>query len=126
MISLPPTEDRAGYSRDQFYRRVRLLSTAALIKPDRGNRNQILLSSVDLRVLRELRTIEQSYPKLSVEWCLEHLRAQILEKRLETVTGQADYLRAENTGLRKALVTYRRWTWKRTLDRLRSWFRRGD
>lgn len=123
MSSLHPTEDRADYSRDQFYRRVRLLSGAALIKPDRGKCNQILLTPQDLRVLRELRAIELNYPKLSVEWCLEHLRADLLQQKLETAQGQADYLRAENTGLRKALVTYRRWTIRRVLDRVRHLFR---
>lgn len=125
MNSFQPTENRAGYSRDQFYRRVRLLSGAKLLKPDRGKRNELLLSTVDLRVLREFRAVELNYPKLGLEWCLERLRAELLQKKLETAQGQADYLRAENTGLRKALVTYRRWTWKRTLERLRSWFRRG-
>jgi len=122
MSSLLPTEDRAGYSRDQFYRRVRLLSGASLIKPDRGNRNQILLTPQDLRVLREFRTVELNYPKLSLEWCLEHFRAELLQKKLETAQGQADYLRAENTGLRRALVTYRRWTIRRVLARIKRRF----
>ena len=114
--------DALGYSQTQFYRRVRLLASARLIQPERGRHNQIILSEQDLRVLREFCTIELNYAEHSLEWCLEHLRAQILEKQLETVTGQANYLRAENTGLRKALVTYRRWTIRRVLDRIKNWF----
>ena len=113
-----------GYSRDQYYRRVRLLSREGLIHPDRGNHNQLLLTSQDERVLREFRSIEQNSPERSLEWCLEHLKASLLEHQLETVSGQAEYLRAENTGLRKALVSYRRWRIRRIWGRIRHLFRR--
>ena len=122
MSSFSPSD--LGYSRDQFYRRVRLLADAGLIHVDRGKHNDLLLGPMDGKVLREFRKIELNYPKRGLEWCLEHLRADLLQNRLQTVTNQANYLQSENTALRKSLVTYRRWSMKRLWKRIRSLVRR--
>lgn len=111
-----------GLSPDQFYRRVRLLRDAGLINPDRGKRNRIILSSTDASVLRDFAKLEQNYPERSLEWCLERFRADLAKKQLEVVESQVNYLRAENTALRKALVRYRRWSVRRVWERFRSLF----
>ena len=89
-----------GYSRDQFYRRIKLLTDAGLISPQRGRHNEIILSPKEERILREFRAIEQNSPKLSLDLCLERLQARLLREELENVRSQLDYLRAENKNLR--------------------------
>ncbi|HCP31740.1 TPA: hypothetical protein DIT45_00545 [Candidatus Acetothermia bacterium] len=96
-----------------------------MIHPDRGRHNQIILSEQDLRVLREFHAIEQNYAELSLEGCLGHLKARLLEEKSEILTDQVAYLRAENRVLQTALVRYRRWTLRRVLARVRAWFRRS-
>lgn len=122
MSSIP---DDLGYSRDQFYRRVKLLTQTGLIQPERGKHNRLILSPRDQFVLRQFREIEQNNAELSLEACLALLRAEILQKELDVTKSQVDYLRAENTALRKALVRYRRWSIRRVWERVKSVFRRG-
>jgi len=114
-----------GYSRDQYYRRVRLLCHAQLINPARGKHNELLLGSTDRLVLESFRNIELKYAKHSLEWCLEHLKAKTLQERLDRATDQTTYLQAENRALRKSLVKYRRWSIKRLWKRVRSVVRLG-
>jgi len=114
-----------GYSRDQYYRRVRLLCHAGLINPARGKHNELLLGSTDRLVLESFRDIELKYAKHSLEWCLEHLKAKTLQERLDRATDQATYLQAENRALRKSLVKYRRWSVKRLFGHLKAWLRPG-
>lgn len=123
VIATDPT-DFLGYSRTQYYRRIELLTKAELIQPQRGLRNKILLSERDQRVLRQFRTIEQNCEELTMEGRLLALKASLLEEDRDSLKTQVDYLRAENRGLRTALVKYRRWTLRRVLSRVKAFFRR--
>ena len=114
-----------GYSRDQYYRRVRLLARAGVIHPDRGKRNELLLSESDRAILAEFRNIEQNNAKHSLEWCLEHLKAKMLQEQVAGLSRETAHLEAENRALRKALVKYRRWSLRRMWKRIRAVIQRG-
>ena len=119
------TGPRHGYSSDQYYRRVRLLARHGLISPTRGRNYRVILSDTDKRTLQRFREIETSND-LTLEGCITLLELEKVKAKGEVLESQMDYLRAENRALRKALVRYRRWTFKRILERVRSWFWKGD
>jgi len=67
-------------SRDQLYRRIRVLREARLLSPHRGRRNALMLEVADYATLREFSAIEQEYPEMSLLWCVEHLKVLRLKR----------------------------------------------
>jgi len=114
-------------SGDQFYRRVRALSDAGMISPERGIKNRLLLSETDAAVLRQFRAVEQMNPERGLEWCMERLRYELEAGKMAELAAKTSALeealtfqRTENRQLRLALA-------KRTrnpLLRLVSWWKR--
>lgn len=118
------TTDRLGYSRDQYYRRVRFLTKHEIISPLRGTHNRLILQSGDEERLRRFRAIEEQYPDYALETCLEVFKKELLRDDIEELAGQRDRLQAQNRALSRALVIYRRWSLKKFLTRILSRVRR--
>jgi len=138
--------DDLDLSSDQFYRRVKLLSEAGVIAPERGSKNRLLLSEADEAALRQFVAIERNNQERSLEWCLERLRyeqehgARVSAEQaaskasgdLEWMTSQKKYSMQEVTRLRIQLKRlkgkYRRLRdgsifrqlWIRIVDRFRG------
>lgn len=114
----------SDYSRDQFYRRVHLLTAAGLIRPLRGRQNQIVLRVDDEERLARFGRIERNHPELGLEACLSMLRSAMLEDENVELRDKVARLEAEKATLTKAIVSYRRWTLPRILANIRRLFRR--
>jgi hypothetical protein len=109
-----------GLSADQFYRRVKALRDADLIRPEKGSQNRLLFSPAEADVLRGFARIEQDSPERSLQWCIERLRYELEHTRAETLASSLDFSRIEVRQLRGALVRARR----HALRRLLFWVRR--
>lgn len=118
MNSLPSYAD-LGLSRDQYYRRVRLLTDAGVITPERGQKNKLLLSSTDEAVLRQFVAIERDNAERGLQWCLEHLRYEIEKEKRIALEQSHRFAMIEVDQLRKMLQKLTRSPWRRLVKWLR-------
>lgn len=101
------TDKRAetGYSRDQFYRRVKWLAKEGEITPYEGAHNKIILTDADYSLLGELRSIEDAHKadEWSLQACLQELRLQRERHEAERLKDKIIATDAHNRSLQKAL-----------------------
>jgi len=94
-----------GYSRDQFYRRIRWLTAEGEIAPDKGAHGRILLSAADTATLEAFESIETA--KRPEDWslgmCLMELRLRRDRDRLASLQGRLVEVQNYNRTLWKAL-----------------------
>jgi sugar-specific transcriptional regulator TrmB len=94
MNELKTVEDlEIGYSKTQIYRRIKSLVENDLIDPQRGSRNQYLLSPEDVEVLHRLAELEDGYKGVKsaiVQLENEQLREKVneLEDKNETLQNE--------------------------------------
>jgi len=74
-------QQELGYSRDQFYRRVRALTSDGLLHPSRGSHNELILSPEDWAVIERLAALEAERPDLGYRGTLALFGATLLHER---------------------------------------------
>lgn len=84
-----------GYSKTQLYRRIKRLAENNLIDPQRGSRNQYLLSPEDIRVLHRLAELEDGYKGVG---------SAIVQLENEQLKDKVNELKDKNEILQNAIV----------------------
>lgn len=83
------------FSKYQLYRRVERLEGRGLIDPERGGRNQILLSSHDITVLQRLAELEEGS---------RNVQSAILQLENEQLQRENERLQDKNQQLQNEIV----------------------
>jgi len=101
------TDKRAetGYSRDQFYRRVKWLAKEGEITPYEGAHNKIVLTDADYALLGELQSIEAAHKadEWSLHACLQELRLRRERAEAERLQSKIIATDTHNRALQKTL-----------------------
>lgn len=82
-----------GYSKYQLYRRIERLENQGLIDPQRGGRNQILLSPHNISVLQRLAELEEG--SKNVQSAILQLENEQLERENERLQDKNEQLQNE-------------------------------
>lgn len=83
------------FSKYQLYRRIERLQESGLIDPERGGRNQILLSSHDITVLQRLAELEEGS---------RNVQSAILQLENEQLQNENERLQDKNQQLQNEIV----------------------
>jgi hypothetical protein len=117
-----------GYSRDQFYRRIRWLRKEGELAPLEGAKGKILLTAADVAFLEELRAVETAHPDWSLATCLADLRRRREQRRAEELAGalvaRENELRGLSATIRRLVKQRRRRWWSGWWKTLRRRLRR--
>lgn len=80
-----------GYSKYQLYRRIEKLEDAGLIKPDRGDRNEILLTDSQVNIIELLEKLEENKSISSAITQLENEQLKMENQQLREKTQRLSH-----------------------------------